>query len=409
MQMKLIVKWCVFFGVLCFIVLVLAGLWYSRLFQWVFEEKLQQELVALVYVNKARFVSAFVSSSKVITIDEIDMMKNFLNDQRVVHALIVDNRGLIRWAPDAALFGRRLQEIETSHPLPTDALIRAVKTKQPKVYPFAREGKDYYEVAVPFENQGKILTVVSIEVSREEAQATAAQGMRKFYLGSTLAGGFLMFTGIIFLYVFIVNPLGKLRENIDNLSLTTLAWPSQASVHDEMGAIHHALFVFFEKLRSTISRVEKDHKDMIELEKRRWEHLLRVLVRSGTVLVLDADNYVLAGYNMDSLVTQASSKAGMARSGPPSGLPVGAQGSSSAAPAALSAAATKTHLLDLITSTDLLQLINRALERPGQFFDDKMTLQDITHTARVMTLAGDQPHDQRTIVWLESQTKPKGV
>src|SRR3989338_7874651 len=147
--MKLSRKWTLLFLLTSSYVFVFAGLWYSNLFRWFFDEQLKQEAIAWVHISQNRFVSGLISSPKAVTIEEVDTMKNFLNDPRVVDAVVVDKYGRVRWSQDTGLFGKSIQDLETTQPLPTKAILRAYVTKVPKVLPFKRDKKDFYEVSVP--------------------------------------------------------------------------------------------------------------------------------------------------------------------------------------------------------------------------------------------------------------------
>lgn len=383
---------------------MLAGIFYNNLFRWFFDEKLKQEIVALLYVNQNRFVSGFLSSPRVVTIEEVDTMQNFLKDPRVVDALVINKYGQIRWSKDAQLFGKRIEEYQSIHPLPTDAIARSYVTKSPKVLPFELEGRSFYEVTVPLMSQGDMRGVVSIQVSREETKETLAQGMQRFYLGGAGVVAIFLATGVFFLYKSVAGPIKETKEIVDSLSITQPAWPSKEMRSDEIGDLHKSLSAFFDKLRAAVSRYEKDRRDVGELERARWEQILKVLVRTGGAIVLDGDNYVMASHNLAHFAVKAPQ---IAMRATPKILPgaLGPTAEKAGGPQAAAQTTARLHLLDFITSAELLQLINKALERPGHFSEGAVLVDAQPFSARVITISAGQPQDQRTLVWLESQTK----
>lgn len=393
--MRLLPKWFIIFIVTGIYVTVLAGLFYRNLFTWFFREKLRLEVEAVLYVNQNKFISGLLDSPRVITIEEVDTMKSFLNDKRIVYGVVINKSGYVRWSPDVQLFGKHIREFEQVHALPTLAIARAMATKSPRTELFKRESKEFFEIAVPLVHQGDIRGVVSLEVSLEEAKATIAVGMRKFYTGAVGVVVLFLVTGVVFLYLFVLSPIRQIKDNIDNLSVVGPAWPEAGQRKDEFGDLEKSLISFFGKLKSTVTRYESDRKDYMELEKNRWEHILKVLVPSGCALVLDGDNYCLASCNLDyiglkpELLRSAASSRRMPVFNPqdPSAPGIAPSGG-------------KTHLLDLVTGTELLQLINKALEKPGQFVSGPVTLKDVPYNAKVITLAASSAQDQRTIAWL---------
>ncbi|MBI4369229.1 MAG: hypothetical protein HY547_03255 [Elusimicrobia bacterium] len=403
--MKLLPKWFILFLLTGFYVFFLAGMFYNNLFRWFFDEKLKQEIVALLYVNQNRVISGMMSSPKVVTIEEVDTMQNFRKDPRVIHALVINKYGQIRWSADPAMFNKRLEEYQAVYPAATDALPKAYVTKSPKIIPFVRDKAHFYEVAVPLIAQGEVWGVASLEVSREEAKETLAQGMRKFYAGGVGVIFIFLATGIVFLYRSVISPLSQTAEILETLSVAQPAWPAEKFRSDEIGKVQKALAQYLEKLRAALSRYERDRKDVGDIEKGRWEQILKVLVRSGGVLVLDGDNYVMASHGLQAVFS--------VKPPPPSsmgrGLPAAiATAATQPAGSVATAASVRTHLLDLATSTELLQLVNKALERPGTYSEGLVVLDSMPHNARILTIAAGQPQDQRTLVWLESQAKPIG-
>ncbi|MBI4063304.1 MAG: hypothetical protein HY401_03265 [Elusimicrobia bacterium] len=395
--MKILSKWSLLFVFTGAYVFLIAGLFYQNLFQWYFDEKLKQEVVALLYVNQNRFLSGVASSPKVVTIEEVDTMKNFTNDTRVVDALLVNKYGQVRWChKDPLMFGKRIEDYQNAHPLPTDAVARAYVTRSPKVLAFQLEGKSFYEVAVPLVSQGDIKGVVSLQISRQETEATLAQGMRRFYIGALIVVGIFLLTGILFIQKSVTSPLTELKETLDSIAISSPVWPETAKFRtDEIGILQRSLAAFLDKLRMSLARFEKDKKDVGELEKTRWEQILNVLVRSGSVIVLDADNYVMAGHNLSALMVKAG----------PAGQPRAkafSQGQGGFATEQKGAAtASRLHLLDFVTSTELLQLVNKALERPGHFSDGTVILEQKPFQARIVTIPRSQGQDQRTLVLLD--------
>ncbi len=399
--MKILPKWTVVFLFTGFYVFILAGIFYSNLFRWFFEEKLKQEIVALLYVNQNRFISGIVASPKVVTIEEVDTMQNFLKDSRIVHAILINKYGQIRWSPDTAMFGKRIEEYQAVRALPTDSIARSYVTKSPKYASFDRESKNFYEVAVPLVSQGEVRGVISIEVSREETKATLAQGMTRFYTGAVGVVIVFLVTGVFFIYKIVLTPLSEIQDTIESISIVHPAWPKDQFRADEFGQIQKTIAVFLDKLRATMARMEKDRRDLGELEKNRWDQILKVLVRSGGAMVLDGDNYVLASHNLGAVLAKSPASATVKT------VADVFKGNTAAAPVSVASAPSKTHLLDMITSAELLQLINKALERPGNFFEGGVTLDAQLFGARVITISATQPQDQRTLVWLDSRVNVK--
>lgn len=396
--MKISLKWTILFLITGGYVFFFAGLWYSNLFRWFFDQKLSQELVALLYVNQNRFVNNILSSPRAVTIEEVDTMKNFLKDSRIINALMIDKHGRIRWAADTSFFGKRIEELEQTQPPPTKAILRAYVTKTPKVIAFRREDKDYYEVAVPLMSHGDIKGVVSLEVSREESKATLAAGMMKFYMGGGVVVAIFLVTGVLFLQKVVTGRIAEMKDIVENLSLAQPAWPQSQFKPDELGDLAKGFATFLDRLRATFSRLEKDRMQLGDLEKARWEQILKVLIRTGGVIVLDSDNYCLATHHMDEMIKKSSASAAKRAAAAP-GIPGSLM--SPAVEGQVASASTRIHLLDFMTSTELLQLINRALERPGHFLEENVVLDDLPYAARVMTLMGSQPQETRTVVWLD--------
>ncbi|MEK6544366.1 MAG: hypothetical protein AABZ44_08040 [Elusimicrobiota bacterium] len=406
--MRMMAKWLIIAGFASGFVFLMAGMWYkSNVFGYLFEQKLKQELVALLYINQNKVITSISQSPKLVTIEEIDLMKSFLKDPRIAYALVINKYGQIRWAPETTFFGRRINDSDVmqARPLPTDAIAKAYLTKSPQVISFDREGGQYYEVAFPLLANNDIRGVVSLEVSRKEIHETLSQGMRRFYAGSILIMFVFLACGAVFIYLNVLAPIKHIQDTVEEISLTQPAWPQERMGKDEIGGLERTLAAFLDKLRATMSRFEKGRKDMTDIEQDRWQQILQILVPSGVALILDNDNYVLAGHNIESLVKKGHPETPGQQQPQRAGLPDMFQRLPKAAVEAAPTAAapvSKTHLLDFVTSTELLQLINKALERPGHFIEGNLVLDSLPHKARIMTLASGVPKEQRTIVWLDS-------
>ncbi|MFC1522101.1 hypothetical protein ACFL6Y_06805 [Elusimicrobiota bacterium] len=378
--MKLIYKWLIIILLGGGYAFFMGGIFYKNLFRSFFDEKLKQEIVALLYINQQRILTGLREYPYVVSPEEIEIFNSLSKDPRVIYLAIFNKYGQVRWSPDPTLFGKTFDEYVKFRALKTRAVESVLATSAPKIMPFIEDGEELYEIAMPYEFRGEIKSIISVEVSRRETAQVVARGMGKFYLGAIGVLAFIIGTATFFLYRWVLSPLGLIRENIDSLSVTDPSWPiPKDNRKDEIGDLEKSLAVFFERLKATTSNFEKDKKDNIETERTHWQQVLDVMAQNSTAFVLDGDNYVLASKNLDTFIAQNAQ--------------TGAQQEPQTQ--------KSHHLLDIVTSAELLQLVNRALEKPSSLVNGQITLDQSLYATRVITLTSQNQSSQRTILFMQ--------
>ncbi len=332
--MRLTAKWFIWFSAIGVYAMVLGGIFYYNLFKWTFDEKLKSETIAMVRLYAQPLVSGLSRNQGALTMDELDIVTRFAQDDRVASLLYLNKYGEVRWFRDLSQISKGFEQFTKEVSLPTDAIEQASLSKAPVVR--AVPGLPLYDIAIPLSYRGDLVGIINLQVNRAEVIKVINKAMSKYAAGAV---GVLLLLGIplyFFLHHFIINPLLSLRDSIEAISFKNLELKF-APRKDEIGDLAGMLNIFLLKVKNEVANAMVKEKQRGVAEARWWQSILvAVVAKNHRAVVVDEDNSVLY-----------------------TNFPVAA------------AADGKLHLLDIIDSQqqDVLRLVGAALDRPNELVE----------------------------------------
>jgi len=227
-----------------------------------------------------------------------------------------------------------------------------------------------YEMAIPFTVRGELIGLLDLMVSKAAADALIGSAMRKYVLG---AAGVLVLLGLPLFFFFghyVVSPLAALSDSVDTISLKNfdLRFPAK---EDEVGEVAYSISRLLEKMKAeTDGNIARDNKYR-EGEQRWWRSILDTAVpRTEHIIVVDENNAILyANFKLEGGTD-----------------------------------AQNLHLLDVVDNQqqNLLRLVARAFDAPGQLVDGETTFRGQDRDVRVLHVGG-AGELKRTLIILSPQ------
>ena len=291
--MKLTSKWLLWFVLVAVYASVIGGLFYYNLFKFVFDKKLQNEMVEMVRYRAPALVQMLASRPKEATFREAEMMKGLArNDDRIKSLIYLNYDASIRWHENTKFLGMSYSDYNTSVGFETNVVVQAIRDRLPRALLFGKG--DYYDVAIPLLAKDNVVAgVVNVTVSRENAKRLIQASMVRYAVGVFIMMLLIGFVLYLFLLLKIIRPLGTLRDNIDAVSMNNLELePSQR--RDEIGDLGRSLSAMLDKIRGEIKGLENVEIMSLEKEQRWWKTILAVTVPKGSrAMVVDENNNIL--------------------------------------------------------------------------------------------------------------------
>ena len=292
--MKLTSKWLLWFVLVTVYASVIGGLFYYNLFKFVFDKKLQNEMVEMVRFRAPSLVQWLASRPKgAATFREAEIMKGLQrNDNRIRSLVYLNYDGSIRWHVNTKFLGMSYADYNASVGFDSNAAVQAIRDGLPRA--ILTSSGEYYDMAIPLLAKGNAVAgVVNVTVSRENAQKLIQSSMVRYACGAFIM--ILLIGGVLYLFLLlkIIRPLGALKDSVDAVSLNNLAL-SFPPRKDEIGGVAQSVSSLLVKIREDIKSMENVEIMSLEKEQRWWKTILAVTVPKGSrALVIDENNNIL--------------------------------------------------------------------------------------------------------------------
>ena len=299
--MKLTAKWVLWFVLVTVYASVIGGLFYYNLFKFVFDKKLQNEMVEMVRFRAPSLVQQLVARPKgEATFREAEIMKDFVrNDDRIKSLVYLNYDGSIRWHENTKFLRMSYSDYNNTVGFDTNSVVQAIRDQLPRAIMFGKG--DYYDMAIPLlAKDNMVAGVVDITVSRENARKLIHSSMVRYAIGALIM--ILLIGGVLYLFLLlkIIRPLGALKDSVDAVSMNNLVleYPQR---YDEIGDVGKAINSLLEKVREDRKNLETGEIMSLEKEKSWWKSIFAVMVPKGTrAMVVDEDNNLLyANFEMN--------------------------------------------------------------------------------------------------------------
>ena len=354
--MKLTSKWLLWFVLVVVYAAIIGGLFYYNLFKFVFDTKLQNEMVEMVRFRAPQLVQGLAAKPKQVSFNEANQMKDILqNDARVKNVIYLNYDGSIRWHENTKFMGMSYADYNNSVGFDSNASVQAIRSGLPRAILTA--GGDNYDMAIPLLAKGNTVAgVLNLTVSRAAARGLIRSSMVRYTIGVmimiALIGGVLY----LFLLLKVIRPLVTLKDSIEAVSLNNLTLGYKPP-KDEVGDVAVAVEGLLGKISEDIKGLENTEIMSLEKEKTWWKAVFAVTVPKGTrALVVDENNNVL--------YTNFELKATEKR---------------------------KVHLLDIFDGRqqEIIQVVGEALEKPTKVLRGSVMNKDVKCTVKAVQLPDD--------------------
>ncbi len=292
--MKLTSKWLLWFILVAVYAAVIGGLFYYNLFKFVFDTKLQNEMVEMARYRAPQLVQGLAARPKgEASFNEVLQIKEIMqNDARVKNIIYLNYDGSIRWHENTKFLKMSYQDYNNSVGFDSNAVVQAIRTAAPRAI-LTAEG-DSYDMAIPLLAKGDTVAgILNLTVSRTQARELIRTSMVKYAVGAflmiALIGGVLY----LFLLLKIIRPLNALKDAIEAVSLNHLELAYDKR-QDEIGDVAASVQGLLGKITQDIQSLENTEIMSLEKEKTWWKAIFAVAVPTGTrALVVDENNNVL--------------------------------------------------------------------------------------------------------------------
>jgi len=364
--MKLTSKWSLCFIMVAAYAAVVGGVFYYHMFRFVFDKKLQNEMIEMVRYRAPLLVAGLASRpGEIATFDEARVMKEWKRSDDRIHSLVYFNYDLtVRWHEDIQFLKQAYDVYNNEAGLNTNVAKLALSSGSPKAIMFD-EG-NYYDIAVPLLAQGgTVAGVVNLTVSRAAAKTLIRQSMVRYALGAIIM--ILLIGGVLYLFLLlkVLRPLEALRDSIDAVSLNRLALPYPAR-SDEIGAVADSVSGLLTKIKEELKGLENVEIMSLEKEQRWWKTILAVTVpHNSRALVIDENNNILYT-NFELNIKKKGA----------------------------------VHLLDIFDGRqqNIIQVVGEALEHPGRVLRGNVVNKDINCIVKAVQLPDDAGKNRMVLV-----------
>ena len=367
--MKLTSKWTLWFVLVGLYAAIVGGLFYYNLFKFVFDKKLQNEMVEMVRFRAPLLVSSLAARPRNdATFKEAELMKEWKrNDDRIKSLVYLNDDGSIRWHENTQFLKMSYGDYNNEVVFDTNAVPLAIRDQAPKAIMFD-EG-NYYDMAIPLLAKDTVAGVVNLTVSRASAKSLISQSMVRYAVGAFIM--LLLIGGVLYLFLLlkIIRPLNLLKDSIDAVSLNRLEldYPQRG---DEIGDVAFSVSVLLAKVKEEFKGLENVEIMSLEKEQKWWKTILAVTVPHGSrALVIDENNNVLyTNFEMN-----------INKEGP-------------------------VHLLDIFDGRQqkVIQMVGEAMDHPGKVLRGNIVSKDISCTVKAVQLPDDAGKN-RVILVLEPE------
>ena len=367
--MKLTSKWLLWFVLVTVYAAVIGGLFYYNLFKYVFDTKLQNEMVEMVRYRTGQLVQGLAAKPRQVSFNEASQMKDMMqNDSRIKSIIYLNYDGSIRWHENTKFMGMSYTDYNNSVGFDSNAAVQAIRSGLPRAVLTGRG--ETYDMAIPLLAKGNTVAgVVDLTVSRSAARNLIRSSMVRYCVGAFIM--ILLIGGVLYLFLLlkVIRPLVSLKDTIEAVSLNnlTMDFPQRK---DEIGDIAQAVKGLLVKINEDIKDLENVEIMSLDKEKTWWKSILAVAVPKGSrALVVDENNNVL----YTNFEFEATEK-------------------------------RKVHLLDIFDGRqqEIIQVVGQALENPTKVLRANIENQGIKCVVKALQLPDDAGKN-RIIVVLEPE------
>lgn len=355
--MKLTSKWILWFVLVTVYAAMIGGLFYYNLFKFVFDKKLQNEMVEMVRYRAPSLVQWLASRPKgEATFREAEIMKGLTrNDERIKSLIYLNYDGSIRWHENTQFLRMSYSDYNNSVGFDTNAAVQAIRDRLPRAIMFGNG--NYYDMAIPLLAKDNVVAgVVNVTVSRENAKKLIHSSMVRYAFGVVVM--ILLIGGVLYLFLLIkiLRPLQLLKDSIEAVSFNNpqLSFPKRS---DEIGDVGEAVSGLLDKIQQERAQLQQTELMSAEKEQQWWGNLLVAMTpEGGRAMVLDEDNNILyANVELD--------KAGK----------------------------EKIHLLDVFDGRqqEIIQVVGEALQTPGKVLRGSVVDKDVKYRVKAVQLPDD--------------------
>ncbi len=363
--MKLTSKWILWFVCVALYAAVIGGLFYYNMFKFVFDKKLQNEMVEMVRFRAPLLVSSLAARPRgVATFQESDLMIQWKrNDARIRDLVYLNDDGSVRWHEDPRFIKMSYADYNQEVVFPTAAVLLAIRDRVPKALLF--DDGNYYDMAIPVLAKDTVAGVVNVTVSRQESKTLIRQSMVRYAVGAFIM--ILLIGGVLYLFLLlkIIRPLESLKDGVDAVSLNRLdlAYDPRA---DEIGDVAVSVTALLGRIKEDIKGLESAEIMSLEKEQKWWKTILAVTVPHGArALVIDENNNILyTNFEMN-----------IKKKGP-------------------------VHLLDIFDGRQqsIIQVVGEAMENPGKVLRSSMMNKNVKCLVKAVQLPDDAGKDRMLLV-----------
>lgn len=364
--MKLTSKWILWFVLITVYASIIGGLFYYNLFKFVFDKKLQNEMVEMVRYRAPSLVQWLASRPKgEATFREAEIMKGLVrNDDRIKSLIYLNYDGSIRWHENTKFLGMSYSDYNNAVGFDTNAVVQAIQDRLPRAIMF-NKGADY-DMAIPLlAKNNTVAGVVNVTVSRDNARKLIHSSMVRYAFGALIM--ILLIGGVLYLFLLlkVIRPLGTLKDGVEAISLNnmTLAFPERK---DEIGEVASSVNGLLNKIKEDLKSKENVEILAVEKEQQWWKAIFAVAVPKGArALVVDENNNVL--YTNFELNIPGKEK---------------------------------IHLLDIFDGRqkEIIQVVGEALENPTKVLRSSVDNKDVQYSVKAVQLPDDAGKNRIVVV-----------
>lgn len=292
--MKLTSKWTLWFVLVSLYAAAVGGLFYYNLFKFVFDQKMQNEMVEMVRFRAPLLMAGLAARpGSDATFREAELMKEWKRtDPRIKDLIYLNYNKSIRWHENTRFLQMSYDDYNNEVGVETNVVDYTYRTGKAKAIMFD-EG-NYYDMAIPVKaSDDKLAGIINLTFSRAEAKNLIRSSMIRYTIGVLIM--ILLIGGVLYLFLLlkIIRPLEALKDSVDAVSLNSLSlvYPSRS---DEIGNVADSISALLLKIQEDIKSLENVEIMSLEKEQKWWKTILAVSVPHGSrALVIDEDNNIL--------------------------------------------------------------------------------------------------------------------
>ena len=363
--MKLTSKWLLWFILVTVYAAIIGGLFYYNLFKYVFDTKLQNEMVEMVRYRAPQLVRSLAAKPKLVSFTEVDQMKEMMqNDSRIKSIIYLNYDGSIRWHENTKFIGMSYVDYNNAVGFDSNAAVQTIRNAAPRAI-LTSDGDDY-EIAIPLLAKGNVVAgVVDLIVSRTGARDLIYSSMIRYAVGACVI--LFIIGGVLYLFLLwqVIRPLVLLKDGIDAVSFNNLAlsYPARS---DEIGEVAASVKGLLEKISTDMQGMEKEEIMSLDKEKTWWKSILAVTIPKGTRALVVDENYNVLYTNFELEIEEGR----------------------------------KVHLLDVFDGRqqEVIQILGKAAETPSKVLRGKAISKNVNCLVKALQLPDDAGKNRMIVV-----------